>query len=415
MRTALPLARPIAALIRGTGAEFVRGDLIEDYRARLEGDASRTAAEIAYLEDVLVSLLRWWMPGALRLRARNERDGSYDPMRTWRGKGGSGMGDWVTNVRQGMRGLRRRPGFTVLTVATLALGIGVTTAIVTVVDSVMLRPLAYQDPDQIVAVGVTFPGREWSEDVPQLQHLAGVSLPNFRDLRERARSFDGLGGFYKLSTLLSDEGRGPEIIGMGGVTEDYFAILGAPLELGRLFLPDEYAGGSRVVLLSHASWTSRYGSDPDILGKSIPEGSTQARTVVGVLGGGYKPPEPLSGVAHGSGEIELWIPLELEHSRYELRGTRSLTLVGRLSDGSSVESARTEVEEIGRELAREFPEGNVYPNGKDHFGYGVNSLHDETVGTAGRALTIFLGAASPLLAIAALNAANLLLVRGLVR
>ena len=117
------------------------------------------------------------------------------------------MGDWVTNVRQGMRGLRRRPGFTVLTVATLALGIGVTTAIVTVVDSVMLRPLAYQDPDQIVAVGVTFPGREWSEDVPQLQHLAGVSLPNFRDLRERARSFDGLGGLPQAER--PPFGRGP--------------------------------------------------------------------------------------------------------------------------------------------------------------------------------------------------------------
>ena len=415
MRRPRPLCGALALLIRGSGAEFLRGDLLEEYCERLARGDSRRGAELAYLMNVLASLFRWWTPGARRLRRKNERDGSYDPSRTLRGQQwGGGMRNGLTGLRQSLRGLARRPGFTTLTVVTLALGIGATTGIVSVVDSVLLRPLSYENADRIVSAGVTFPGREWVSGVPDLQHLASASYLNFRYVRQRARAFDGLGGLHQMSGLLSDEVDGPRIVSIGAVTEDFFSVLGARPELGRLFLPEEYVQSSSVLLLSYASWASEYGSDPNVLGKSLPEGSPAARTVVGILARDFMAPEALTGVVRGAGEIETWIPLEVDNSRYGSRGNRSLALVGRLANGVTIEAARNEARRLGDELAREFPEGSVYPDGT-HFGYGVNSLHSDTVGAAAQPLIIFLGAVGVLLAIAMLNAANLLLVRGLDR
>ena len=102
--------------------------------------------------------------------------------------------EWTTGIRMAVRGLVRRPGFSAITVATLALGIGATATILSVVDGVMLRPLPYDDPEELVAVGVTFPEREWVEGVADLQYLAGVSHGNFADLRDRSRTLDGLAG-----------------------------------------------------------------------------------------------------------------------------------------------------------------------------------------------------------------------------
>jgi predicted permease len=311
-----------------------------------------------------------------------------------------------------VRGLVRRPGFSAITVATLALGIGATATILSVVDGVMLRPLPYDDPEELVAVGVTFPEREWVEGVADLQYLAGVSHGNFADLRDRSRTLDGLAGVQVASALLPDRGEGPEMVPMARVTEDFFATLRIEAERGRLFSPAEHTDGADQppVVITWAAWQNRFGADADVVGRALPapEGLA-APTIVGVLPRDFVPPENL-----GLTRVEFWEPLEADHPRYADRGSRSLSLLARLADGATVEEARAELTDLAAQLAREYPDGNVYPDGR-WFGYGVNLLQDDWVGTARRPLAIFLGAALLLLAIATLNTANLLLVRGMDR
>ena len=317
-----------------------------------------------------------------------------------------------TTLQQALRGLRRRPGFAAVTVATLALGIGATTTILSVVDGVMLRPLPFPEQDRLVAVGVTFPGREWTEGVSDHQRLAGVSFLNLQYVAEQTRTLERLAGAERSSVLLPDRGDGPEIVPMVRVSESFFDVLGVEAARGRLFAAEEYSGpaGAIPVILSHQAWRDRFGLDPDVVGRALPGGEGDAApVVVGVLPAGFHPPE-----GFGLDQAEFWQPLDPTHPRYESRGARSLVVLGRLTPGASVESARTELTGLAAELAREFPDGNVYPDGS-HFGWGANGLRNHIVGSARRPLLFFLGAAGLLLAIAAMNAAGLLLARAVDR
>jgi predicted permease len=314
----------------------------------------------------------------------------------------------IRAIRFSLRGLWRRPGLTAVTTLTLGVGIGSTTTILSVVDGVMLRPLPYENGERLAAVGVTFPGREWVEGVEGLQHLAGVSHPNFAYLRDRVRTVEDLSAVHVASALLPDEGDGPRIVPMARVTPRFFEVLGVGPELGRLFTPDEYETGNDVppVLISWTTWRDRFGSDPGVVGRSMPapEG-LPAPVVVGVLSEDFDPPENL-----GLAGVGFWQPLDGSHPRYEDRGARSLDLVGRLAPGATVDAARAELTVLAAEIASEHPEGSVYPDGS-WFGYGANGLREDLVGAARRPLLVFLGAASLLLLVSAMNAANLLLVR----
>jgi putative ABC transport system permease protein len=393
------LARLLLALLRGGDADIVRGDIEERYRRRPPG--ARRAARQALLADVARTLLAWWHPGAVRRRARRGRAASWarpTPLRTL----------WA-DLRLTVRGLARRPAFTAVVVLTLGFGIGATTTIYSVVDAVVVRPLPYADADRLVMVGNTFPGREWQEGNDQLQRLNGVSLLNFLDWRARARSFAQLAAVEHTTALLPDRGEGPELAYMAVVTDGFFSLLGVPPALGRTFLPDDFAGrNGTVVMLSYGAWIDRFGGDPGIVDRTVTTlGSTY--TVVGVLPRDFTPPEVL-----GTQNLEFWVPVDAAHPRYASRGRRSLYVLGRLADGATVTGARAELDAIQAALAQEYPDGNVLSNG-ERLGAGVNALHDETVGGSGRLLVIFLGASALLLLIAALNAANLLLVRGLDR
>ncbi|MEK9501136.1 ADOP family duplicated permease [Gaopeijia maritima] len=398
-------ARLLESCLRGRGAEYLRGDLRESWASLVDGPGPRWTAERDHLVDVMRSLVRWWMPRSVLARVR--RDWDHDDVReAWNGGGGD-MGGVVRAISAGARGLLRRPGFAVVTVLTLGLGIGATTTILSVVDGVMLRPLPYDDEDRLVAVGVTFPGREWVEGVDGLQYLAGVSVKNMEFLRERSRTLDRIAGAEIASALLPDRGEGPELTRMARVTDDFFTILGAGVAIGRLFTPDEY-GENRLqpTLISYGAWMRRFGGDPGVVGQPLPAPDGVASpTVVGVLSPDFVVPENVS-----STEVEFWQPLDPAHLRYESRGSRSVTLIGRLASGVTAEGARSELEGLAAELAREHPDGSVYPDGS-WFGYGVNGLRDDVVGTARRPLLVFLGAAALLLLISAMNTANLLLVR----
>ena len=317
------------------------------------------------------------------------------------------MGELIRSVRHAARGARRNPGFTLTAVLTLGLGIGATTTILSVVDGVVLRPLPWEEGHRLVAFGVTFPQREWVEGADGLQHLAGVSVPNAQYIGERTRTLEQLSGLQLASVLLPDVGEGPEIAAMARVTEDFFDLLGAGVELGRLFVPEEYGPtAGPPVLLSWSTWQTRFGGDPSVVGRSMPgvEGSASP-VVVGVLARDFEIPESLA-----STPVEFWQPLDPGHPRFESRGSRSVAMIARLAPGATIAEARTELTALAAEIAETYPEGSVYPDGS-HFGYGVNALRDHLVGTSGRPLLVFLGAAALLLLISAMNTANLLLVR----
>lgn len=393
MRSRQPLlTRLLSVLFVGAGAEFVRGDLEESWqRRRME----RGAAWL-HVRDVVRSLVRWWSPGAVGRRRREA--GAEGAM--WRGPG--------DEVRGALRGLRRRPAYIALVVLTLGLGIGATTTIFGVVDAVLIRPLPYEGAEQLVVAGNTFPGREWADRESGLQHLAGVSLRNFVDWRERARTVE-LVALEHRSMLLPDRGYGPELVSSAGVTPGFFEMMRAGPALGRGFVPDDFAGrNGAVAILSHAAWVNRYGADPAIVGGAQETAGT-SYSVIGVLPADFEPPEAL--YARGT---ELWTPIDESDTRYENRGRRSLLVMGRLAPGATVSAARAELDAIQADLAVEYPDGNVYPDGS-RFGAGANGLQAQTVGTTGRTLWLFLGAAGLLLVIAMLNAANLLLVHALDR
>jgi len=319
------------------------------------------------------------------------------------------MEGWVSDVRFALRGLRRRPGFALLVLLTLGLGIGSTTTIFSVVDTVVLRPLPYQAPGSLVAVGNTFPGREWSDQGQGLQHLAGVSWLNFVEVRERTRGLEAVAAGEWATALLPDQGRGPEVANLMRVTEGFFDLLGVAPILGRDFLPDEFgANPEPIVLLGYGAWVNRFGADPSIVGRSIPTfGSTL--TVVGVLPPDFRPPEALFPT-----NVDFWEPLDPEQPRYAERGRRSLSVVGRMAQGTSLEQLRSELEGVAAALAEAYPDGNVYPD-ESWFGWGANPLQAQTLGGTRQTLLVFLAASCLILLIAVLNAAHLFLVRGLDR
>ncbi len=319
------------------------------------------------------------------------------------------MRGWWRDLTFAVRTVRRRPRSAAMVIGILALGIGATTAVYSVVDGVMVRSLPYPDADRLVTVGVTFPGREWRDDVAGLQHLAGVAYPSFADVRDRSRSLDRLVGVHRLGALLPDRGQGPELVDMMGVTDGFFEALSVTPLLGRTFLPDDYAGrNGDVAILTHSTWRDRFGADPAVVGSGS---STLAAsyTIVGVLPPDFAPPEAV--IAEG---VEFWIPLDLAHPRYESRDARSLSAFGRLAPDATLDGARAELDDLAASIALEHPEGAIYPDGS-RLGWGANPLHAATVGASGRTLLVFLGAAGLLLLIAVLNAANLLLVRGFER
>ena len=404
----------VSVLIRGEGAEFLVGDLVERWADDLGGGVAPAEARRRLRRNVLRTMAHWWKPSAVRAR-RLVDGGAWEDGRAAtvvdKGGRGMGMGAITQDLRAATRGVARNPGLAFAVVVTLALGIGTTTTIFSVVEGVVLRPLPFRDPGTLVSLGTTFPGREWRDDVDGLMHLAGMSVANFVDLRARARSYQDLVAAEASGLLLPDRGEGPELVSAQRVSTGFFDLLGVTPALGRTFLPEEYADGAAdgvVMLMSWGAWERRFGADPAVIGTALTKVGVPA-TIVGVLPRDFRPPEALFPTVP-----DFWMPLQTAHPRYADRGRRSVALLGRLRIGTTLEQARAEGTRIAAALAAEHPDGNVYPNGT-WFGIGVNDLHDDTVGGTGRTLLIFLGASTLLLVLAVMNAAMLLLARALDR
>jgi putative ABC transport system permease protein len=295
-------------------------------------------------------------------------------------------GQWASDVLHGLRLLFRSPGFTTAVLLTLALGIGANTAVFTILNAVLLRPLPYEEPERLVRIWESNPGRGW----PQFS----VSQPNFLDWREQSGDvFTTLAASTSRPQNLSgSDGEAERLPGLA-VTHDFFRLLGVRPILGRDFLAEEDLPrhGRAVVVLSRALWQRRFGGDPAILGKTIPLDDVP-HTVVGVVPDfNWRP-------------YEVFVPLNPDPQ--ENRSDHRLAVYGRLKPGVGVEQARAALTGVAERLARAYPDSN------EGWTVTLNTFFDWTVPPESRrALYLLLGSVGLVLLIACANVAGLLLAR----
>ena len=295
------------------------------------------------------------------------------------------MDAFVRDLRYAGRILLREPGFTLLAVLALALGIGATTAIFTVVDSVLLRPLAYKDPDRLV---VALHGPTASRPVSPADYL---------DYRRSAGSFERLSAAQAWGATLGG-GERPELVSGLQVSADLFDLLGVPPLAGRTFVQgDDEPGRDRVVILSDALWRRRFGADPAVIGRSIPL-SGEPYVVVGVMPPGFR------FAPFWQTRAEMWVPLSLAR-RLDDRSGRSLRLFGRLKDGVTVRQAQAEMSGLASRLELTYPETNA------RLGITVLPLLDKVVSGIRSTLLALMAMVTFVLLIACANVANTLLAR----
>jgi putative ABC transport system permease protein len=306
------------------------------------------------------------------------------------------MGAILQDLRYAVRTLLKAPDFTSVAVLTLGLGIGAVTTMFSVVNGVLLEPLAYQQADRLVQVAG---GNRVAGDDDQ------VSFPNFRDLRADSRSFSQLAAFrYWLFNLSGQDG--PEAVLGAYAGDSLFKALRVQPMLGRVLSPGaDNPGHEREALISYSLWKRRYGADPTIVGTSITVDGAPA-TVVGVLPRTFRFPELVpSRTPLPSREPDIYTPLGTEAFGHEERGNFNYWLIGRLAPGITVAQAASELGGIAARLAAAYPDNNA------HLRLTPIPLKDQVVGDASRPLYILLGAVGFVLLIACANVGGLLLAR----
>ncbi len=294
------------------------------------------------------------------------------------------------DVRIGLRMLRRKPGFTSLVTVCLALGIGATTSIFSVLHPVILKPLPFTEPERLVMVWETFRTRNVTE--------GACSYLNLTEWRRRNHVFTGIGAYHPTRHTLTGIDLPERIVGARADAE-FFHVLGTTAARGRMFTPeDDEPGAADVVLLSDAFWRRYLEADPDVAGRTI-ELDERTYTVIGVLPADFDFPVAVAGA-------EVWTATASEQNEREHREWPVLLAVGRLQPGVRLQDARAHMEVIARQLEEEFPETNT-----EH-GFNLISLHRQTSNRVRSLLFLLLGATVFVLMIACTNVANLLLARG---
>jgi putative ABC transport system permease protein len=300
------------------------------------------------------------------------------------------VGTLLQDLRYGFRLLRKRPGFTFVTVLTLALGIGANTAIFSVVNATLLKPLPYGQPERVMTI--------WQNDLKGGVEREDVSPANFLDYRERNQVFEEMAAIEPYSHSLTGEGE-PESFKSWAVTEGFFRTLGANALHGRTFVPEEHQrGNARAVVIGHGLWQRRFGGDPSLVGRQFILNG-QPHTVVGVMPPEFQYPEGR----------EMWVPRYALAGDAQMRGTTYLRAVGRLKSGVTPEQARADMTRVAEALGREYPQTN------GAMGVTVVPLPEQLTGHIRPALMALLAAVGLVLLIACANVANLLLARGLER
>jgi putative ABC transport system permease protein len=300
------------------------------------------------------------------------------------------MNTLLQDIRFGVRMLLKQKGFTAVALLTLALGIGANTAIFSLVNGVLLRPLPFPEAERIVY----FEGTNPSQGITD----SNVSFLDFIDWSQQTDLFASTAAFYSASSNLGADGAEPERVPRAGVTNSFFNVIGVQPFLGRVFRPEEDQPNTQtVVIISHGLWKRRFGSDPGIIGKQV-QINARPLTVVGVMPPGFDFPY----------ESQVWVTSGVELSE-EPRENRSWSVVARMQPDVDLKQAQSRVSAINAQLAKQFPETNKGWDAK------LSILHELLVREVKPSLLALLGAVGAVLLIACANVANLLLARGAAR
>lgn len=338
--------------------------------------------ERAPYESPLGALLFWSRESAALLRAAAGLHRHEHGM-----TGGWTMDGFRQDLKHAVRSLARRPGFALLTVVTLALGIGATTAMFSAVRTVILKPLPYADADDVVVLFRT--------DAVSGERGEGVAAANIRDFREQATLFAHVAVAEPWSLDLQSEGR-MESLRTWTVSRGFFDAIGAEALLGRTFTDADYdEGGSAIVVMSHRAWVNRFSSDPGILGTPLALDG-QSLTVVGVMPAQFRFPDA----------AEMWIPRVEQPWDESARTADFMTGVARLRDGVSLDQARAEVARVAAGMSESHPEAN-----RD-LGYALVPLREHLFGSVRTPLFVMMAAVAVVLLISCANVAGLILARG---
>src|SRR5262245_41374933 len=319
--------------------------------------------------------------------------------------------DLWSDARYALRLLARRPGFATASLVTLALGIGMTTAIFSVLQAVLLRPVPFPEPERLVMM--------WETDRNSGTMREPASIPDFVDYRQLSRQVDQLGAFQSVDLNLVPDRGDPRRLSALAATPELMDLLGVKTIAGRLFTAEEdRPGGPRVVIISDRLWEQLFARDPSAIGAAIRLNDVQF-TIIGVVSptADFGVLQILSAAAYARGfadrdprtRVDLWGPLRADPATAPRGGNHSYIMVGRLAGGATVASAHDEMVRIAADLERTYPGDNA---GRGAF---VEPLDDVVFGRTRRALTILMAAVSLVLLISCGNVANLLLARGMSR
>ncbi|HXT75961.1 MAG TPA: ABC transporter permease [Candidatus Eisenbacteria bacterium] len=303
------------------------------------------------------------------------------------------MRNWTADFRFGLRALRRSPGFAIGAILVLALGIGANTAIFSIVNAVLLRPLPYEDPSRLVQVWHVPPAKSF----PGIT-LFSVSPANYLDWQAQSSSFDSMAIYGGRSLTFGGKDQ-PEMLQASNVAPEFFSVLRARPLLGRMFSREENRPGSNhVILLGYKVWRDRFGADPNIVGRDITLDS-QPYSVVGVMPEKFRFPS----------FAEAWVPLGWTNEERAVRGNHNYLVIARLKSGVDITQAKSELATISTRLEQ------LYPEDDKGWGATVVPLREQLVGDVRTALLVLLGAVAFVLLIACANVANLVLAKTLAR
>jgi predicted permease len=310
------------------------------------------------------------------------------------------MKSFIQDFRYSIRQLRRNPGFAAIAIITIALGIGVTTAMFSVVNAVLLRPLPFRQPDRLLAVGEY----DTRMGVPK-NDLGSVSYPDVVDIRNRNSSLSDISVYSWGQATLTGAGEARHV-NFSEVNASFFPILGEPAYLGRTFTPDEDQPGHYSAVLSYKFWRTYLNGNKDVIGRSV-NLNGRAYNIVGVMSSGFQ--FPISSDAR-----DLWVTLAARQQvdmpgdtpATAQRGNHSFAAVARLRDGVTLAQANEDLKSVSQALAREYADSNSYS------GIAAISQLDALIGNIRTPLVVLLAAVGLVLLIACANVANLLLVRG---